>query len=255
MRKLFKKHKTGIALSGGGARGFAHLGVLQALNENGIAPSIISGTSAGSIAGAFFADGYEPYEILDFFSTRKIYHLMRLVLPRTGFIRINGLEEILRNNLRVKNIEDLKIPLIIAATNFNTGKIEYITQGDLIKALLSSSSIPILFEAQKFNEHYYLDGGIMDNLPIKPLLNECRNIIAVHVNPIGKIERISSPVHVGERAFHLAIGSQIHAKIEKVDLFIEPSELTEYGMLDLRKSREIFETGYSYTKEYLKNNG
>lgn len=254
MRSLFKKYKTGIALSGGGARGFAHLGVLQALSEDGIQPSIITGTSSGSLAGAFFADGYEPYEILDFFSTRKLYHLMRLVLPRTGFIRINGLEEILRSNLRAKNIEDLKIPLIVAATNFNTGKIEYITSGDLIKALLSSSSIPILFEAQKFNDHYYLDGGIMDNLPIKPLLNECRNLIAVHVNPIGTIDRISGPVQVGERAFHLAIASEIHAKIEKVDMFIEPAGLTEYGMLDLKKSKEIFELGYTYTKDFLRKN-
>ncbi len=251
MLSIFKKYKTGIALSGGGARGFAHLGVLQALNEHGIIPSVISGASAGSLVGAFYADGYEPYEIMDFFSIRKVYQLMRLVLRRTGFVRINGLEDILRNNLRAKNIEDLKTPLIIAATNFNLGKIEYLEKGNLIKALLSSSSIPILFEAQQLNEQYYLDGGIMDNLPIRPLINNCRNVIAVHVNPIGTIDRITSPLQVGERAFHLAIASEIHSKIEKVDMFIEPASLTDYGMLDMKKSKEIFEVGYTYTKDYL----
>lgn len=254
MRSLFKKYKTGLILSGGGARGFAHLGVLQALNEHGIRPSIISGASAGALAGAFYADGYEPYEILDFFSIRKLYRLMRLVLSRTGFVRITGLEEILKNNLRTKNIEDLQVPLVIAVTNFNTGKAEYLSQGNLIKTLLSSSSIPILFEAQQMSDHYYLDGGIMDNLPLKPLIDQCKTTIAVHVNPIGFLEKISSPIQVGERAFHLAIASEIHSKIEKVDIFIEPPRLSEFGMLDLKKSKTIFDIGYTYTKDLLSRN-
>ena len=251
MCALFKKYKTGIALSGGGARGIAHLGVLKAIKEEGIKPSIIAGTSAGALAGAFFADGFEPEEILEFFNTKKVYHLMRMVFPRTGFLKVHGIYEILNKNLRTKRIEDLPIPLVIAVTNFNTGHIEYLTEGDLIQSLLSSSAIPILFEAQKMNQQYYLDGGIMDNLPIKPIRDKCRKIIAVHVNPISKIDKLSSPIQIGERAFHLAIASNIATIKEKADHFIEPPELSKFGMLDIKKSREIFDTGYRYAKEYL----
>ncbi len=84
MRSLFKKYKTGLILSGGGARGFAHLGVLQALNEHGIKPSIISAASAGALAGAFYADGYEPYEILDFFLSENFIALCAWYCPVPG---------------------------------------------------------------------------------------------------------------------------------------------------------------------------
>ncbi len=251
MSGLFKKYKTGVALSGGGVRGIAHLGVLKALKEEGIKPSILAGTSAGALIAAFYADGYEPEEIIGFFNTKKIYHLMRMVLPRTGFLQVHGLREILTKNLRTKRIEDLPIPLVIAVTNFNIGKVEYLTHGDLIQSLLSSSAIPILFEAQKMDGNYYLDGGIMDNLPVNPIKDKCRKIIAVHVNPIGSIDKISSPIQIGERAFHLSIASNLANIREKVDLFIEPPELSKYGMLDIKKITEIYDTGYRYTKEYL----
>lgn len=251
MKKFIKGKKTGIALSGGGARGIAHLGALKALEEEGFKPSMISGTSAGSLAGAFYADGFKPDEILDIFSTRKIYNLMRLIYPKTGFMRVDGLREILTENLRSDKIEDLKIPLIITATNFNLGKTEYFTEGNLIDALISSAAIPILFEAQKIQDTFYLDGGIMNNLPVYPLRKKCKRIIAVHVNPIGNIEKISSPVQVAERSFHLAIGASIQHIKEEVDLFIEPPGLSEFGMLEVKRAKEIFNVGYSYTKELL----
>lgn len=251
MLSIFKKHKTGLVLSGGGARGIAHLGVLQYLHENNIRPSIISGVSAGSLAAAFYADGYAPTEILEFFSSKKLYHLMRLTLPKSGFLKVNGLKDILSENLKAKNIEDLEIPIVIAATNFNTGKIEYFTKGNLMNALLASSAIPILFEVQKINGSLYFDGGVMDNLPIKPILGKCRNYIAVHVNPLGKLEKASSPIQVAERAFHLAIAAELENKKQLVDTFIEPPELSDFGMLDVKKAKEIYDIGYHHASKVL----
>jgi NTE family protein len=123
---LFKKYKTGLVLSGGGARGFAHLGVLKALEEKKIKINIFSGVSAGAIAAAFYADGYTPEEILNIFSSKKVFHLMRITIPRSGLLKTKGLKEVLKKHLRATNIEDLKIPVIIAATNFREGKIQYI---------------------------------------------------------------------------------------------------------------------------------
>lgn len=246
-----KKYKTGLALSGGAARGLAHLGVLQVLNEKGIKVDIISGASAGSLAGAFYAEGYDPREILEIFSSKKIYDFFRLAFPRSGFFDIKGLKKFLSKNLHTKNIEDLSIPLIIAATNFQKGEINYFDKGNLIDLLVASSSIPLLFKTAKINSVDYIDGGIMDNLPIKPLIDKCSRIIAVHTNPIGEQKKIHHPVQVIERAFHLAIASEINRKKAEADIFIEPEKLKEFGLFDLNKANEIFEIGYKAAQKCI----
>jgi NTE family protein len=86
---------------------------------------------------------------------------------------------------------------------------------------------------------------------VDPLHKKCKRIIAVHVNPTGIIEKIKSPIQVAERSFHLAIGSAIHMIREKVDLFIEPPGLSEFGMLEIKNAKEIYNVGYLYTKELL----
>jgi NTE family protein len=244
--KLFnRKYPNGLVLSGGAARGIAHLGVIEAMLEKNIEISIISGVSAGSIAGAFFLDGYHPREIFDFFANKKLYKLIRISFPKSGFFKIEGLRKILKTNLRTKNIEDLDKPLIIAATNYQKAKIEYFDKGPLIDIVLASSSIPVLFESQRINEFTYIDGGIMDNLPVHPLLNRCKKIIGVHVNPIGDVKPPANPWQVAERSFHMAVASEIHRKQEQLDIFIEPAELMKFGLLDLRKAEEIYKIGYN----------
>ena len=94
-----KKYKVGLVLSGGGARGFAHLGVIQALNEAGIVPDVISGTSAGALAGVLYADGYKPKEILKFMSNGSRMDFMRPAVPREGLLQINGIIKILKTRL------------------------------------------------------------------------------------------------------------------------------------------------------------
>jgi NTE family protein len=243
--KLFtRKYRTGLVLSGGAARGIAHLGVLEALSEKKINVDIISGVSAGSIAGALYLDGYHPREILELFVNQKIYKLIHISVPRSGFFKINGLKKILEANLKAKNIEDLEKPLIIAVTNYFKAKIEYFTEGPLVDVVLASSSIPVLFEAQKINKVPYIDGGIMDNLPVDPLLNQCKKIIGVHVNPVGEINTSVNPWQVAERSFHMAVASEIRRKREQMDVFIEPTELAKFGMMDLRKAEKIYKVGY-----------
>lgn len=240
-----------MVLSGGGARGIAHLGVIQYLQEKSIKPTIISGVSAGALVAAFIADGFSPFEVLELFTSKKLYHLMRLTFPRSGFLKANGLKEILSKNLRAKNIEDLRTPIIVTATNFNSGSVEYFSHGNLVDALLASTAIPTLFEVHKINGSTYFDGGIMDNLPIKPILGKCRKYIGVHVNPLGYLEKAGSPIQVAERAFHLAIGAELENKKSLFDIFIEPPELTEFGILDIKKAREIFDVGYYHAAKVL----
>ena len=176
------KYKTGLVLSGGGARGFAHLGVLQALNEADIFPDILTGTSAGSLAGALYCDGYKPVEILKIMKLQSKLDYMRPVLPRDGLLQITGVEKLLETHLRAKTFEDLKIPLVVCATDLNHGKAIYISKGNLITALIASSSIPVLFKPVVINKIYYVDGSVLDNLPVKPVQNKCSLLIGSFVN-------------------------------------------------------------------------
>lgn len=246
-----KKFKTGLVLSGGGARGFAHLGVIQALNEAGIFPDVISGTSAGAIVGVLYADGYAPKEILALMSWASRFDFMRPALPREGLLQINGVDRILKANLRAKTFEDLKIPLFVSATDLNQGKSVYFSKGDLFEPVMASASIPVLFQPVKINNVSYVDGGVLDNLPIKPIENSCQVIIGSFVNPIGYVEKISGLINIAERTFLLSMSKDVVEKSKRFDLYIAPPDLRNYGILDPEKSQEIFDLGYSATKEKL----
>jgi NTE family protein len=248
-----EKYKIGLVLSGGGTRGFAHLGVIEALNEAGIYPDIISGTSAGALAGVLYADGYTPKEILKLMNPGSRLDYMRPALPREGLLQIGGIMKILKSNLRAKTFEELKIPLYVAATDLNNGKAEYFSQGDLLDPVMASASIPVLFQPVVINNICYVDGGVLDNLPLCPIEKKCRFLIGSFVNPVGYIEKISGLIGIAERTFMLSMSKEIGEKAKKFDLFVAPQELRNYRILNPEKSEELFSVGYNATKEKLKN--
>lgn len=249
-----KQYHIGIVLSGGGARGFAHIGVLEALNEAGIYPQIVSGVSAGSIVGAMYAAGKVPMEIFRIFGHQKYSEYFSLAFNKKGLIKLTGLLRLLNKYLSVAEFEYLKLPLYIAATNLNKGKIEYFSKGRLYKPILASSSIPAIFTPVTINKNTYIDGGLLNNLPIEPLLQNTKHIIGVHVNPIGYEASFNNIIQIVEHAFHLGIASKVKTKINKCTLFIEPNGLEKYKILDFKYAVEIFEKGYYSTKFYLENN-
>jgi len=247
-----KKYSTGIVLSGGGARGFAHLGVLKALNDAGIYPDIIAGTSAGALVGVLYADGYTPDEILAMMNASSTLHYVRPTVPKEGLLQISGIEKILQDNLRARKFEDLKLPLFVTATDLNHGRPVYFSEGDLIRPVIASASIPVLFKPVIMDNITYVDGGVMDNLPIKPIEDLCRYKIGSFVNPVGKEEAVTSLLQIAERAFMLNMSKELDYKTHKFDLFIAPQELKNYKILDPEKAVEVFEIGYKVTIKKLK---
>ncbi|MDZ7741402.1 MAG: patatin-like phospholipase family protein [Bacteroidota bacterium] len=249
---MTKKKKVGIVLSGGAVRCFAHLGVLKALNENNIYPDYISGVSAGSIVGAFYAAGHSPDEILDYFLNKKLMNFIQISFAK-GLANMDKLSKKLDELLKVKKFEDLDIPLVIAATNLNDARIEYFDKGSLVDKIVASSSIPVLFKPQKIKGVNYVDGGVMNNMPVEPLLDKCESIIGVNVNPIGHRDDFEDLSDIAERTFHLVVSANFINKKEKFDMFIEPDKLESFGLFNLKQGKEIFETGYDYTLDFLKN--
>lgn len=246
-----KPCKTGLALSGGAARGFAHLGAVRALYEKDIRPDCIAGTSIGAIAGVLLADGREPDELLEIFLKRRLVSYLKISFGRIGLLKMSGLRSALEKHLKARTFDELKIPFIAAGTNLNSGQIVYFSEGDLIDKVLASASIPGIFAPVEINGQLYADGGILDNLPVRPLKDKCNMIIGVHVNYTGPQNKIEGAMSIVERSFHLSIGARIAETANDCDLFIEPEELQDFSLMDMSKGREMFEIGYRHTKKLL----
>ena len=246
-----KKYKTGLVLSGGGTRGFAHLGVIAALFEKGIKPDVISGTSAGAIAGAFIAAGKNPHHILEILKKGSFFNYTKLQIPRDGLLKLDGLKEVLYKEIPVKNLEDLEIPLFVAISNLNKGTIEYRNSGPLEEIVMASSSIPILFAPVKIDGNLYVDGGLLDNIPIEPIKNECEQIIVCNISPINPKEKIKNLIEIATRTFFMSVNANMDDVKKFATIYIEPEGIDGYEILSRTHADELFELGYNSTMKVL----
>jgi len=241
--------KIGLALSGGGARGFAHLGIIKALEELGIDISELSGTSAGAIAGAFYCYGHKPDQILEIITSTGFLKSVRPAWSWAGLLSMDGFKEVLHKYLPENSFESLKIPLTVAATEIRLGRVTYFNSGELIPRVIASSSIPALFNPAVLDGHVYVDGGIMDNLPVRPLVGKCDFIIGCHSNPVEQRFDIKNVKEVTERSLLIAINVNSSYSKAQCNMIIEPPDLGKFSTFDLSRGKEIFEIGYQFVKQ------
>ena len=240
------KPKIGIALSGGGARGIAHIGVLKALEENSIFPDVVSGASAGSIVGALYAAGKKPMEILKFVEKSKIYKTIRFGMPLKGLTDLSYLSELLAENIKEDRFESLSKKLFIAVSNLNTGELEIASKGKLFDFIVASSSIPFVFKPVLINGQYYVDGGLMNNLPAESIRKKIEYLIGVNVMPILKNEKedFQNMLRIGSRMFEMSIWTNTKPSLDLCDVVIEPQGLVDYNIFSFNKFNELYEIGY-----------
>ncbi len=190
---------VGLALSSGAAFGLAHIGVLKVLEQENIPIDIISGSSIGSLIGAFWASGMSPKEMedlaLSFNPKNSFFRLIGfgdIMLPHWGIFKGNRIEQFMRQFIGNKTFEDLVTPLRVIATNLGTSEPEVFEEGDVVKAVRASCSIPGIFRAVRYGSKIMVDGGIADPLPISVLTKiGVKKIIAVNV--------LSGPRHHTDR--------------------------------------------------------
>lgn len=245
------KLKIGITLSGGGARGIAHAGVLQALNDYGIKPDAISGTSMGAIVGVLYADGKSPGEILEFMKDYKLSGFFKWNIPKAGFMDSTKLQYILEQSLQAKTFEDLQTEFHVSATNLNTGDYTIFNRGELLKPVVASSCIPVVFIPVEINGDMYVDGGLLNNLPIEPLQENCDRIIGVHVNRNGRKDDVKKMRSIADRSFRIAIWQNVKPRLKECDFVIEPTGVYEYGVFEFDKADELFRHGYLSTEKKI----
>lgn len=245
--------KIGLALSGGGIKGIAHIGTLKAINEQGIKIDQISGTSAGAIVGALYAAGHSWEDILEFFTQTSVFDISKFAYGKPGFIDTIKFEKDLRHYLPDNSFEKLNIPLTITATEIKSGKLKVFQQGELIQPILASSAFPGVLTPIEIDGAFYFDGGVIDDFPVEYLMDSCDYIIGSYANPLTDIS-IASLEHsyqVLNRAFEINLHHRAHKKFHNCDILICPQDLSHYTTFSIRNINNIFELGYREAHQQL----
>jgi len=246
---------TGLVLSGGGIRGVAHIGVIKALEEHGIHPTLIAGTSAGAIVGALYAAGCTWKTMLDFFKNTEIFSLTNYAMGKPGFLDTEKFQDQLKSYISQDTFESLQKQLYVTATNLLDGSLKIFSHGELIKPVLASAAVPGLFAPVEIENGYYVDGGTLNNFPVDLIRKYCDQIIGVYVNPFSHVS-IKDLNHVNkvlERAYHVMVANETTKKFKDCDLLIRPANMNKYSMFTLKNLDIIMDLGYTAAKIALKN--
>lgn len=238
--------QVGLCLSGGGARGAFHMGVLQALDEKEIDISIIAGCSAGALVGSLYAAGVEPRDMLKLAVSTRWFSFLQPSFPNRGLMPLDYLEFVLKKHIPHNSFQKLNIQLKIVATNISKGTLRVFDEGEIIKPVLSSCSVPLLFKPIVMDGDIYLDGGILMNLPACIIRKECDFLIGVSLMPIQAvtINEINSSYKILTRILELSVNNNSKTQMALCDLMIESNDISGFSRFDLKGAEDLFQLGY-----------
>lgn len=275
--------KLGLALSGGGIRGAVHIGVLKALEENNIKIDVIGGTSSGSLVAVLYAMGYTPVHIYELF---KRYgktitnmgagniingvggYVLNKKFSISGISDGKALEDLYNEFASRKNIykmSDMKMPIVIPAIDIKDGKEyvftsknpknksyeKYITESPIGSAVRASSSFPAFFCPYEYENHIFLDGGAIDNIPVQEVLNcGADRVITVNFAPIV-INKNSNVMDIVLRTIDIMGNKIIEKDVDRSDFILTIPVDDDIGFLDSNQIQKCYESGYNTTIEKM----
>ena len=278
-----KNPKIGLSLSGGGAKGFTHVGVLKVLDSLGVKVDYISGTSMGAIVGGLYAAGYtgkdiervvmdtdfyslitdpKPRQETSFFSKSVDKYLLtvplrngKVSLPSsisTGQRNVYLLKELLKNVSNIDDFSKLPIPFMCVGTNIESGRMQIFEKGDLVSSILASSAFPSLLEPVKIGDSIYVDGAMSVNYPSKPLKDKGIDIvIGVDLNqPLAKRENLNSVISIMNQIIDFGIKKETINQYKYTDINIKP-DLSGITATSYDNKRQILDSGYVEALKYV----
>lgn len=250
---IHRSQRRGLALSGGGAKGFAHIGVLLAFERFGMKPDVISGVSAGSIAAALYGAGLTPKEMLEcFLEFGRFSDFTEWAVPKSGFFKLDKFGKILEQWLPVVTLEEMKIPTVICATDFDHGKSVGWASGEIVPRVLASCSIPIVFKPIRINGINYVDGGVLRNLPAWAIRRHCSTLFGSNCSPLNRHYRFkSSIIDIAIRSYQLTTKANTLQDLNLCDYVIQTPKTAETKVFDISQMRKVALYGYEEASKVL----
>ena len=232
-----------LALGGGGAKGFAHIGVIKVLESHGIKPKIVTGTSAGSFVGSLYASGKSPYQLQHIALTFKESDIRDLTLNRQGFIAGQKLQDFVNQHVANKPIEKFPIRFAAVATRLDNGRKADFIKGNAGQAVRASCSIPNVFVPAIIGGTQYVDGGLVSPIPVQTAKAMGADlVIAVDISarPTG-----NQPVSMWgllDQTLNIMGQQSIHQELAQANIVIQP-KVGHIGTLDLKASHQTILEG------------
>lgn len=215
--------KLALVLGGGAAKGFAHVGVIKALEAHGLQPDIIVGTSAGSVVAAIYAGGYNGFDLQRVALSMDEGTVSDWVLPNRGFIRGESLQRFVNDVLQNRPIERLNRTLAVVATDLQSGEPRVFRSGDAGMAVRASSSVPGIFQPVRIDGREYVDGGLVSPVPVNTARALGADIvIAVDISERPKTSRLRDSIDVLMQTFTIMGRVIAGQELQQADVVVTP---------------------------------
>jgi NTE family protein len=237
--------KVGLVLGGGAARGFAHIGVIQVLEEAGVRPSLVVGTSAGSLVAAFYASGKNGAQLQQIAESMEEATFADWTLPifSRGMLRGEALARYVSTQVNGRLIENMSLPLGIVATDLNSGQGVLFQRGDTAMAVRASSAVPALFQPVKISGREYVDGGLVSPVPVRYARQMgAELIIAVDISSAPESNTASDTLQILLQTFSIMSKSINNFELREADVVVRPS-LIGVGSSDFGARRRAIQAG------------
>lgn len=239
-------YRLGVALSGGGARGFAHVGALKVLEEAGMKPDVIAGVSAGAVAAVMYAAGVPLDEMLSLFTSTKFTDFARpSLIHGDGMFSLMRFKQFIEEATGIERLENLRIPTYVGVTDLDHGEPAEFHEGPLGERVVASCSIPIVFSPVEIDGIHYVDGGVLRNLPAWIIREKCETLIGINVSPLRTFEYKKSFLDIGMRTYNLMAKANQQQDMDICDHVIITPELIHYQVFNLKDIHKAYLSGYA----------
>jgi len=243
--------KIGLALGSGGARGFAHIGVIKVLKEAQIPIDFIAGSSMGAIVGTFYGAGLDIDRLYKLAAAFKRKYYLDFTVPKMGFIAGNRVKELIRFFTHGKNLEELDIPVSVVATDLLKGEKIIFNKGPIAEAVRASIAIPGILVPEKIDGRLLVDGGVIDRVPISVVKNMGADIvIAVDVNTVKETGEITTIFDVILQSIDIMQNEIVKHRELNSDVMLRPL-VGQYSARAFTNVEEIIKVGEEETKKQI----
>ena len=246
-----KPPKVALVLGGGGAKGFAHVGVIRVLEQEKIPIDMVIGTSVGSLIGGIYASNPDSFQLewLAFKIEKTDILDFSIVYSKMGPVQGAKLEAFVEQNVKVRKVEDTKIPFFPVATDLNTGETVILEKGSLAKAIHASCAIPGIFVPVTFGKRTLVDGGVTDNVACDVARNRGADIIiGVSLQKDVKNYQIDSAIDVIAQSVNILMREASRSKLEAAHVIIEP-DVHGVSLFDFSQKKMLMEEGIKATRK------